>query len=695
MALDFEIAGAQIDGARDYQEDAFLITHLSDAEGHPSALVIVADGMGGHAAGNVASNMAVQAFNKHITANYPADKLSEVLHESAIKSNDSIAETVKETPALEGMGCTMVGAVFEAGSVSWASVGDSHLYLLRDRELSKINADHSYGGFLDRMAAAGTPVDAEPGLSRNMLMSAITGSDISEIDCSVEPLQLQAGDKILICSDGMDTLSSGKIVQYVEWSDSPKECADALLNAVEEAEKPKQDNTTVVVVDVVEKEDISAVKSTPTPPAELEVEDEDDDDDITDLTGDTQDEKEEEPPQDEKEEEPPQPVAEPSPEPTPQEIPESRDEVAAAPTAVAEKPKSKIGLIIGGIAAGIVIFIAIVGYVIFSWLTSAAKVVTTELEGAMEEAMSEVQQEIEKEKAPLEETSPGKTAAEKTEATEPTKVEPEKSAKPTEPAQPTEIAKAEPVPKPISATGKTFKDSLKSGGPGPEMIWIPAGSFEMGSPGSTTNQDERPKHTVNIKKFAISKYEITFTEYDKFAKATGRKLPDNLYMEREIHPVIFVSWDDAYNYTKWLSKQTGKKYRLASESEWEYAASGGTNTPFWWGFKEEAGKAHCFGCGTGFDPRKPAKIGTFKPNQFGLHDTAGNVAEWVYDCWHDNYKDAPSDNEVWEGGDCSYRGARGGSFISPPQSIRRMKRDKFKSDSAYDHVGIRILRDPD
>ena len=99
MAFQSEIAGTQIDGARDYQEDAFLITHLSDSKGNPSALIIVADGMGGHAAGNVASNMAVQAFNKSITTNYPTDDISGVLNESLSKANGAITETVKETPA--------------------------------------------------------------------------------------------------------------------------------------------------------------------------------------------------------------------------------------------------------------------------------------------------------------------------------------------------------------------------------------------------------------------------------------------------------------------------------------------------------------------------------------------------------------------------------------------------------------------
>ena len=111
MGFTFDISGSQINGARDYQEDAYLITHLSDDSGEGASLVVVADGMGGHAAGNVASNMAVQTFNKYLTGNFPSEKLHEVLRNAALAANQSITETVTETPALRGMGCTLVGAL--------------------------------------------------------------------------------------------------------------------------------------------------------------------------------------------------------------------------------------------------------------------------------------------------------------------------------------------------------------------------------------------------------------------------------------------------------------------------------------------------------------------------------------------------------------------------------------------------------
>lgn len=225
------------------------------------------------------------------------------------------------------------------------------------------------------------------------------------------------------------------------------------------------------------------------------------------------------------------------------------------------------------------------------------------------------------------------------------------------------------------------------------MVIIGPASFKMGSPGFSRFAEERPQHSVKIKKFAFGKYEITFAQYDKFAQATKRRIPDNLYMDRATHPVIFVSWDDAYYYAKWLSDQTGHTYRLPTEAEWEYAAGGGSTAAFWWGFDEQPNMAHCFGCGTGLDPRKPTKIGSFKANPFNIYDTAGNVAEWVQDCWHDNYEGAPSDGSVWEGGDCAYRVVRGGSYSSPPQSLRTAHRDKFKSDQPYDQIGIRLVRE--
>jgi formylglycine-generating enzyme required for sulfatase activity/serine/threonine protein phosphatase PrpC len=627
MALHFELAGAQIDGARDYQEDAFLITHLTDAQGRPGALVIIADGMGGHAAGNVASNMAVQAFNKHVSSNYPAEDPASILHDCVLKANKAIKDTVAETPALEGMGCTMVAAILEEGRMWWASVGDSHLYLLRNKELIKKNADHSYGGFLDRMAAAGTPVEPEPGLARNMLMSALTGDEINEIDVSAEPFPLQPGDRILLCSDGLDTLSAGKIIQFSEWSATPKEYSESLLQAVEAAAMPKQDNTTVVVVNIAEKAEAAAPVAPPPPP----------------------------------------PPEEPAP---------AVPEMEAAPPRQDVEPETRPGKpgktgLIAGIAAAVVIGAAVVFFMKPSQQPS-----TPEPEFVVADAGEPAAGTEQAADAEAPDTIVDTAPAAREETTPP----------------PAPLATPAPAPAATPPTGE-FRDRLKDGSNGPALAWIPAGTFEMGSPGTSRIIDERPRRSVKVRRFAISKHEITFAEYEKFAKATGRRIPDNLYMDKQTHPVIFVSWDDAFYYARWLSEQTGQRYRLPSEAEWEYAAGAGRMTPFWWGFQEEPGRAHCFGCGTGLDPRKPTRVGSFDPNPFGVYDMTGNVAEWVHDCWHDNYNGAPSDGGVWEGGDCTFRIARGGAYSSPPQSIRHAKRDRFKSDQTYDHIGIRVVRD--
>ena len=222
------------------------------------------------------------------------------------------------------------------------------------------------------------------------------------------------------------------------------------------------------------------------------------------------------------------------------------------------------------------------------------------------------------------------------------------------------------------------------------MVRIPAGTFLMGQRGST-QADVRPEHEVRVRAFALGAREVTFAQYERFARATGREVPDNFYLDKETTPVFGVSWDDALAYVQWLSRQTGERYRLPSEAEWEYAATAGTDTPYWWGYQVEQNRAHCFNCTPSLNPRQPTKVGSFAANPFGLFDTVGNVAEWVYDCYHPNYRDAPTDGSVWEGGDCSVRVVRGGSYSSPKPTAQR--RDKLPSTQGYPDVGIRVARD--
>ncbi len=161
-----------------------------------------------------------------------------------------------------------------------------------------------------------------------------------------------------------------------------------------------------------------------------------------------------------------------------------------------------------------------------------------------------------------------------------------------------------------------------------------------------------PVHEVQFTgPFLIGKHEVTFAEYDRFALATWRKLPDDQGWGRDDRPVINVTWDDTAAYAKWLREETGKAYRLPTEAEWEYAARGETNTDYWWGDDiQQKGEtwANCIGCSSERDLNQTALVGSFDANPFGLHDTAGNVWEWVKDCWHENYDGAPADGSAWE-----------------------------------------------
>ena len=254
VPLELDIAGAQIVGDREVQEDAFLLSHLGDA----ATLLIVADGMGGHAAGNIASNMAVQSCNRHLCHHHESRRLPALLREAVLEANKTIADMVHETEALRGMGCTLVAAVVHDATLSWASVGDSHLYLVRGGGISKLNADHSYGGFLDRMAALGQPVEPEPGCARNMLMCALTGEEIMEIDCPDTGTRISSGDWSIASSDGLNTLNRDDIIAIAGGASSARECAERLLQAVTEAQTKNQDNTTVVVIRVADPDNDTA-----------------------------------------------------------------------------------------------------------------------------------------------------------------------------------------------------------------------------------------------------------------------------------------------------------------------------------------------------------------------------------------------------------------------------------------------------
>ena len=253
----------------------------------------------------------------------------------------------------------------------------------------------------------------------------------------------------------------------------------------------------------------------------------------------------------------------------------------------------------------------------------------------------------------------------------------------------------------------------------PEMIEIRPGeggfpkSFWMGS-GDDDPQagpHEKPRHRVTLKRrFAIGRYEVTFEEYELFARLTGREVPSDQGWGSGDRPVIYVSWEDAWKYADWLSEETGKeegkKYRLPSEAEWEYAARAGTGGRYWWCEEEQPNcdippdKANCKSCkstkGLWEIGQRTLPVGVFPANRFDLHDTAGNVWEWVADCWHEYYEDAPKDGSAWEeanGGDCSRRVVRGGSWYNFPENLRSAYRGRDEAVTRLGDLGFRLAQD--
>jgi formylglycine-generating enzyme required for sulfatase activity/rhodanese-related sulfurtransferase/predicted nucleic acid-binding Zn-ribbon protein len=262
-------------------------------------------------------------------------------------------------------------------------------------------------------------------------------------------------------------------------------------------------------------------------------------------------------------------------------------------------------------------------------------------------------------------------------------------------AQPVEIALADSAAaaRPAAPSVRTLHDNLSDGRRAPSLVEIPAATFEMGSGPSSPDADERPRHTVQLRRFAIGQYEVTFDDYDAFARATGRSLPDDKGWGRGRRPVINVSWEEAVAYTKWLSGQTGQRYRLPTEAEWEYAASGGVRTLYWWGNSTGEASANCFNCDSEWAARMTAPAGSFAANALGLHDSAGNVAEWVQDCYHSTYQDAPADGSARTTAGCASRVVRGGGFNSPASSLRLAKRDQQSPGLRADDLGFRVVRE--
>jgi formylglycine-generating enzyme required for sulfatase activity len=235
----------------------------------------------------------------------------------------------------------------------------------------------------------------------------------------------------------------------------------------------------------------------------------------------------------------------------------------------------------------------------------------------------------------------------------------------------------------------------------PEMVVVPAGAFMMGSLSTDrdASESEFPRHRVTISKpFAVSKYALTFAEWDTCVAygdcpPQGQGAGLDAGWGRQRRPVINVSFHDAQRYVSWLSRVTGKTYRLLTEAEYEYAARAGTQGAYAWGGDIGKNNANCNGCGSEWDGKRTAPVGSFAANQFGLFDMAGNVWEWTEDCYHESYDgDPPGDGSAWTAGDCSRRVGRGGSWYLPAVNLRSAARDRTSPDGRVDDLGFRVAR---
>jgi formylglycine-generating enzyme required for sulfatase activity len=273
--------------------------------------------------------------------------------------------------------------------------------------------------------------------------------------------------------------------------------------------------------------------------------------------------------------------------------------------------------------------------------------------------------------------------------------------------------------------GERLRDPLSDGRPCaecPEMVVVPAGSFIMGSPHTEADRDESegPQHKVTFdRSFAVGRFETTFTEWDACVEAAGCNAyrPNDAAWGRGRKPVININWSDAQAYVSWLSRVTGKPYRLLTEAEWEYVARAGTTTRFAFGEVLSSKQAR-FSASTWGSARGTVSVGSYNPNGWGVHDMHGNVWEWVEDCWKGDYASAPVDGSAFTGGDCGRRVARGGSWYSRdlgttrrsptfnndglpvfpepvaegPGALRSAFRLSFATDHRNNNVGLRVAR---
>jgi formylglycine-generating enzyme required for sulfatase activity len=263
---------------------------------------------------------------------------------------------------------------------------------------------------------------------------------------------------------------------------------------------------------------------------------------------------------------------------------------------------------------------------------------------------------------------------------------------------------SQPVPsspesEPTWKPGDEFKECPAC----PRMVVMPSGAFVMGSPDDEPlrDSDEGPQHWVTIRRlFAVGKFTITFDEWD-VCKADGgcnREPPEDEGWGRGMRPVIHVNWTDAKAYVTWLSRKTGKAYRLLSEAEREYVTRAGTKTPFWFGKSISLDQANFGGIDAYTDStsgfrKQSVPVDSFQSNPWGLYQVHGNIREWTEDCYNDSYQGAPRDGSPWLRGNCNQRVLRNGSWINKSALLRSAFRGTISTNEVHSAtIGFRVAR---
>jgi formylglycine-generating enzyme required for sulfatase activity len=261
------------------------------------------------------------------------------------------------------------------------------------------------------------------------------------------------------------------------------------------------------------------------------------------------------------------------------------------------------------------------------------------------------------------------------------------------------IATLQPVPSPRAASRpeappaasaeRAFQDCPQC----PWMVRLRAGTLMMGQ--GSTDSAAHPVRRVTLRAFALGQYPVTVAEWKACAAQGGCGALPRLTISEDSTPLHNVSWDDAQQYIAWLSRTTGRSYRLPSEAEWEYAARAGTQTRYWWGDQLGVAQANCVECGGNQDARGPMPVDRFPSNPFGLQGMLGGVAQWVQDCWAPNYQAAPVDGSAREVRGCMRRVLRGGSFRSGREDILPVARNFYDAPVRYQLNGFRVARNPE